>query len=122
MLRGPAALTTSQLADPTMASNRAPLHGWRRLSKVAAALQSASPHPTLPTTPAAAEEGRPPTTGMVQRHWDQVVPYVGHESALIWPIFRGAGGNSEPRPPAPSPRALTDSSARGPPTPTPTAH
>eukprot|EP01045_Picozoa_sp_COSAG04_P032883 COSAG04_NODE_6595_length_1297_cov_1.560935_2_plen_92_part_00 len=89
-----------------MASNRATLHGWRRLSKVAAALQSASPHPTLPTTPApgpAAAEERPATTGMVQRHWDQVVPYVGHESALIWPIFRGAGGNSEPGPPPPAP-------------------
>ena len=67
---GSTALTTSQaLTDPTMASsNRAPLHGWRRLSKVAAALQSASPHPTLPTlqpittTPAAAD-GRPEQGG-----------------------------------------------------------
>ena len=83
-----------------MASVRVPLHGWRRLSKVSSALQPTAPHPTPTPSQIAAEEGLA-TTAVVQRHWDQVVPYVGHESALIWPIFRGVDGNSEPRPPQP---------------------
>ena len=28
---------------------------------------------------------------MVIRNWEEVTPYVGHETALIWPIFRGKG-------------------------------
>ncbi|MEE2754569.1 MAG: cupin domain-containing protein [Candidatus Latescibacterota bacterium] len=28
---------------------------------------------------------------MVIRHWQEVTPYVGHETALIWPIFRAKG-------------------------------
>ena len=28
---------------------------------------------------------------MVIRNWKAVTPYVGHETAIIWPIFRGKG-------------------------------
>ena len=28
---------------------------------------------------------------MVIRNWSDVTPYVGHETAIIWPIFRGQG-------------------------------
>ena len=28
---------------------------------------------------------------MVIRNWEEVTPYVGHETALIWPIFRAKG-------------------------------
>ena len=31
----------------------------------------------------------------MQRHWEQVVPYVGHESAIIWPIFRGRDSKAD---------------------------
>ena len=31
----------------------------------------------------------------MQKHWDAVEPYVGHESAIIWPIFRGIGGQCD---------------------------
>ena len=28
---------------------------------------------------------------MIKRNWRDEVPYVGHESAIIWPIFRAKG-------------------------------
>ena len=28
---------------------------------------------------------------MVIRNWRDATPYVGHETAIIWPIFRGKG-------------------------------
>jgi len=28
---------------------------------------------------------------MIKRNWKDEVPYVGHESAIIWPIFRAKG-------------------------------
>ena len=31
----------------------------------------------------------------VVRNWRQVTPYVGHESAIIWPIFRGGEDTAE---------------------------
>ncbi len=30
------------------------------------------------------------------RNWRQVTPYVDHESAIIWPIFRGRGHEGVP--------------------------
>lgn len=38
---------------------------------------------------------------MVIRNWKDVTPCVGHESAIIWPIFRGEGSPDKSREEAP---------------------
>ena len=48
-----------------------------------------------PVAPARCAAASANIQSYVLRHWDQVVPYVGHESALIWPIFRGVDGNAD---------------------------
>ena len=35
------------------------------------------------------------TNKPVVRNWREVTPYVGHESAIIWPIFRGGEDTAE---------------------------
>lgn len=55
-------------------------------------------HPTVQSggaARAATVPGGASTQTYILRHWDQVVPYVGHESALIWPVFRGVDGKAD---------------------------
>jgi mannose-6-phosphate isomerase-like protein (cupin superfamily) len=35
------------------------------------------------------------------RNWEDVSPYIGHETAIIWPIYRGAGEPGMPLEEAP---------------------
>ena len=38
---------------------------------------------------------------MVIRNWRQVTPYVGHESAIIWPVLLGKGAKDRTEEEAP---------------------
>ena len=63
-----------------------------RIARLASHIQN---RPTAPAPSPGSVVSGASTQGYVLRHWDQVVPYVGHESALIWPIFRGVDGKPD---------------------------
>ena len=81
-------------AESRIARLGAHIHSHQALPTAAAPSEQAQQR-TGAAAPARCAAGADDTQSYVLRHWDQVVPYVGHESALIWPIFRGvdAGGD-----------------------------